>query len=135
MAAPRTPQDRKTPVKRTTRKTAAPAAPSPAERIEAEAAMIDDTREWVPTQLPNGQTIRMLPMSVWSRSVYNAVANGGNFEALAAVVHEDDRDTWADWDCPIGELMEFAVGLVIEGGQEVGEAVASRYSSRSTRRR
>lgn len=135
MAAVRAPQDRKPRARKSTAAELAVAEPAPAERVAAEAEMLDDTREWAPTELPNGETIRIMPMAAWPRAVYAAVANGGNFEVLARVIHEDDLEVWTDWDCPVGELMEFTVGLIIDGGQEVGESVASKRSSRSTRRR
>jgi hypothetical protein len=140
MAAPREPQDRKP---RTTRKatvrkpTAAEMStvdPTPAERLEAEVEALDAT-DWQTVPLgSSGTEVRVLPFSDWPRSVYRRL-NAGDFEAVGAIVHEEDLPIWDAWDSTMGELAELGLLLVIEGGQQVGESAASKAQSRSMRRR
>jgi hypothetical protein len=125
MTEPRKPQDRK-PRKRT--------GPTAAQRAQAEAEETD-TGKWETTALgESGIEVRTLRFKHWPRHVYSHI-QAGNFEAFAAVVHEDDVDAYASWDSTIGDLSEVALGKAIDGTIEVGEAVASRRSSTSMRLR
>lgn len=137
MAAPRAPQDRQAPKTRTVQRkpTAAElAAADAADRIEAETEALD-TEEWITVPLPTGEDIRVLPFLRWPRTTYRAIVRGGDFEAVADVIHDEDRDTFEDWESDIGALIGWVTDLISASGQDLGEYGASNRSSRRMRRR
>jgi hypothetical protein len=108
-----------------------PAASAAVERLEGEAESLDG---WVVEEL-NGTPIRIQPALDWPKNLYQIAVHGGNFDALAGVIHEDDRAHWLNAECTVREAAEFLGRAIAASGQEPGESRASRRSYRGTARR
>ena len=125
------PRTLKPAAKRAPRKKAAPTpVPDDLQRQEAEADALD--ADWMTVPM-GGVPYRVLPFTAWPRSVYRGMRNQGNFEALADVVHPDDREAWLAADCTVGELGEWVNDAMEAAGQAAGESRPSNASSRNTR--
>ena len=119
------------------RSTAAEIAASEVDRAEAEAEALDVKWQIVALDGEGMEPldVRVKPFVKWPRSVYRDFRNNGDFEALAQVVHPDDRDAWTEYDCTIVELGEWVEACARAAGQEPGESRASRRSAQRTARR
>lgn len=102
-----------------------------AERLEAEAESLDG---WVAVEFL-GEQIRVKPALDWPKNLYQIAVHGGDFDALAEVMHEDDQEYWLNVECTVREAAEFLGRVIAASGQEPGESRASRRSSMRTARR
>ena len=141
MAAPRTPQDRKPPRKRTAAKAvqrklaAAEMAASDADetkglRTEVEA----EETGWV--RVPFGDKVfRLKPGEEWRQSTNDALNEGRINDWAEAVMPKDDFKAWLDLDPTNAEFGAFMEAMGEEVGASLGESGASSRALRRMRRR
>jgi hypothetical protein len=144
MAAPRKPQDRKTP---TARKRAPAKAvqrkPTAAEMAASEAAdattglrtevEVEETG-WI--TVPWGDlTFRIRPGQEWRQSTNDALNEGSINDWAEAVMPADDYEAWLDLDPTNAEFGAFMQAMGEEVGAGLGESGPSNRALRRMRRR
>jgi hypothetical protein len=92
------------------------------DRRRAEAESMDV--EWLIAPL-RGDSIRVQPLMDWPRRIYDAAISRGDLTAIAEVIHEDDRDLWANGDATVRDSFRWLEQVARASGQDVGESGAS----------